>query len=291
MQDKTLNATEIIGTEFLKRGISEFGFLPIGEAVILHPRLLPANTRNVIIAIVPYDSGERYEDGISRYAHVKDYHKFFQDLFQEIIRSLKETFPDQEFTGFADHSPINEKIAAAKAGLGVIGTNSLLINPRYGSYVFIGALFTDLKLAVEPKTVRNCCHCGKCVKACPVRAIDPSGGIDRSKCLSALSQRKQLSKEDLLLLKNHHVAWGCDICQEACPMNRTRIPTDLPYFQENKHGPFSADEIAVLSEEAFREYAFSWRGRNRILENLRNISSPSNTPSESENADESQRIL
>ena len=261
-----------------KEGLTQVGFLPFREARILNPRLVPAGAESVILLLAPYDNGEPFSDGVSAYAHIDDYHRFYEELYARLRPALKEAFPGAHFWGFADHSPIDEKDSAAKAGLGVLGCNSLLINPVYGSYVFIGSLLTDLSIPCEGQDILYCSRCGACKAACPVGAVTESG-ILPERCLSALSQKKRLTEEEKRLLITHGVAWGCDTCQTACPHNQKREFTTLPFFLANRHGNYTADEVEGMDGETFARHAFSWRGRERIAENLRGLEQMKN-PSE-----------
>lgn len=260
--------TERIRAIFAREGITELGFLPFRETRVLNARLLPPGMESVLVLLAPYDCGEPFADGVSAYAHVEDYHRFFDGLFARTLPDLREAFPGHAFYGFADHSPLDEKDAAAKAGLGVLGCHSLLLHPRYGSYFFLGSVLTDLALPCEAHPVRTCEACGKCLSACPVGAVTETG-IRAELCLSALSQKKRLTEEERRLLTEHGVAWGCDRCQEVCPYNRDREPTPIPYFRDRRHGDFTADEVEKMDDETFSRFAFSWRGRTRIVENLR----------------------
>ena len=253
-----------------EESIDTFGIPPIEAVTVMRPNLLPQGAKSVLMLVVPYDNGTVYTDGVSSYAHVKDYHKFFGELFGRLIPKLQEIFPGKSFAGYADHSPINEKDAAVKAGLGIIGRNSLLIHPTYGSYIFLGELITDLELPHRLFDPVCCSSCMQCAMACPTQAIGQQG-IHPEKCLSALSQKKHLSQQEAELLKQNGIAWGCDICQKACPHNQTRLYSNIPFFQTNRHGNFTAEEVEQMSDGCFTSFAFSWRGRRRICENLYNI--------------------
>lgn len=253
-----------------REGITQVGFLPYRETRILNPRLSPPGAKSVILLLAPYDCGEPFRDGVSAYAHVEDYHLFYQELYARLLPALEEAFPGAYFRGFADHSPIDEKDAAAKAGLGVLGCHSLLLNPVYGSYVFIGSLLTDLSIPCEAQEIRYCYRCGACAEACPAGAVTEKG-ILPERCLSALSQKKRLTEEEKRLLTASGVAWGCDRCQTACPYNRDRQFADLPFFLAHRHGDYTSEEVAQMDDERFSRCAFSWRGRERIVENLRSL--------------------
>ncbi len=253
-----------------REGIDVFGILPAEELTVINSKLMPPWVRSAVIIAVPYDDGSVYTDGVSAYAHIADYHLYFKGLFERILPKLREAFPGKQFFGSADHSPIHEKNAAAKAGLGVIGMHSMLINERYGSYLFLGSVLTDMETAETASEIGHCSRCGACTKACPGGAIDGSG-MNPAECLSALSQKKRLSLEEASLLSHKGIAWGCDRCQEVCLLNAGREFTRVPFFKEHRHGDFSAREVTEMSDEEFLRFAFSWRGRARILENLSNL--------------------
>ncbi|MCH5183648.1 MAG: GNAT family N-acetyltransferase [Oscillospiraceae bacterium] len=253
-----------------REGITQVGFLPFRDSRVINPHLVPSGAESVILLLAPYDCGEPFTDGVSAYAHIDDYHRFYEELYARLCPALEEAFPGASFWGFADHSPIDEKDASAKAGLGVLGSNSLLINPVYGSYVFIGSLLTDLSIPCQAQEVRYCPRCGACKAACPVGAVTDDG-ILAERCLSALSQKKRLTEEEKRLLAVNGVAWGCDRCQTACPYNQKRAYTSLPFFLAHRHGNYTADEVEAMDGETFSRYPFSWRGRGRIVENLRGL--------------------
>ena len=260
-----------------KEGFTQIGFLPFRETHVINPHLVPPGAESVILLLAPYDCGEPFTDGVSAYAHIDDYHRFYEELYARLRPALEDAFPGAKFWGFSDHSPIDEKDASAKAGLGVLGCNSLLINPVYGSYVFIGSLLTDLVIPCETneREIRYCSRCGACKTACPAGAVTESG-ILPERCLSALSQKKRLTEEEKHLLALHGVAWGCDRCQTVCPYNQKREFTSLPFFLAHRHGDYTADEVEGMDDETFSRYPFSWRGRERIVENLRNLEQAKN---------------
>ncbi len=102
-------------------------------------------------------------------------------LFDEVCPLLSEKY-GKNFCGMADSAPINEVRAAAYAGLGLQGDNGMLINEKYGGYVFIGAIYTDAVFEYGGDKTSSCIHCGKCGEACPMK-----NGRD---CLSAVTQKK-----------------------------------------------------------------------------------------------------
>jgi epoxyqueuosine reductase len=234
-----------------------------------------------ILFAVPYvmtaDVGDPRRN-LSLYAVPKDYHGYMKELEAAVLPRLREAYPDLTFALFADHSPIMEVDAAARAGLGVLGMNGLLLTPEYGSFVFIGELITDADYTLVtgeptpdfPADPPRCEGCGLCVKACPAgcRAGDRSG------CLSALTQKKgELTPEEADAIIKGGLVWGCDACQLACPHNRAVIEdgrdTPVPYFQKDRLIRADAETLAAMDDAAFKARAYSWRGRAVIERNIR----------------------
>ncbi len=121
------------------------------------------------------------------------------------------------------------KNAAVKAGLGWIGKNTLLINRKYGSWQALGAIITDLDLSEEYPLEKNLCGtCTACISACPLHGLDKPSQLDRSGCLSNLLEEEEIP-EEVQYIKHSYVL-ECDICQEACPWNKTHTnnPLDTP---------------------------------------------------------------
>ena len=203
---------------------------------------------------------------------VPDYHLVLQNLLSEMCSKLKSHFPDCEFVPFADNSPIPEVKASAFSGIGVVGKNSLLINKKYGSWVFIGEIVTDLDVKCDNFTpaIKHCIGCNRCVESCPVNAIYENGGIDAEKCLSAVTQRKgELTEGEISAIFQSGCIWGCDICQEVCPMNFKAEYSPIKEFSENC--------VFTLTEKTpIKKKAFGWRGRGVINRNLGIISDKNN---------------
>ncbi len=248
------------------RGIEFFGILPIESCRIYNRSLFERRTafaKSVIVFIIPYRASHPEKHNVSLYAAPRDYHGYTEALFEDLIPELEKIVPGARFEGMSDHSPINETHAAASAGLGVIGDNCRLINQKYGSYVFIGEIYTDAPLQstgiCEPA---ECIHCGKCRDACPAE-------FGRS-CLSAITQKKgELSEDEAEMMRRCGIVWGCDICQEVCPMNRGKQFTDIEYFRSELIYDLDDARLSSMSDEEFANRAFSWRGRKTVERNLR----------------------
>ena len=256
---------------FHKKQICLFSPIPLSECEIRKPYLLERegiSDGTAIMLAVPYFTKACLspDRNVSAYAVSRDYHEFYGELFGELLPLLREKYPEERFAGFADHSPIAELQAAARAGLGVIGRNGLLITRQYSSYVFLGELVTTAKLPSAVGPIRECIGCGKCRRACPMGEIGD--------CLSALTQKKgTLTDVEQKHLLRYRSAWGCDICQEVCPHTVAAIQTGsiftpIPYFRENAIPRLSLSVLDSMDDQTFSQRAYAWRGRDTIRRNL-----------------------
>ncbi len=232
----------------------------------------------LIIAAFPYYYGPP-EGNIALYAQGEDYHRAVMRRLDAACAQLQEHFPSNRFRAFVDTSPIPEKLAAQRAGLGFSGRNGLIFLPPYGSFIFLGEILTDFPLFREGIKSPLCPDCGACVRICPTGAIDASGVIGPlpALCLSGLSQRKgALTTEEEQALSKLPTIWGCDLCQIVCPLNRDVIPSPLPDLTGCGEVPYLStlrmEDLEGLGKAEFRNKygnrAFSWRGPEVLRRNL-----------------------
>ena len=262
--------TERLECFFKEEGIEYYAVLDYAALRETKPHLIKKvgiTPRSCIIFLIPYFSG--IPDNFSAYAASRDYHLYVEEMTSRLIAILKEEYSGASFVGFGDHSPIDERHAAASADLGMLGDNGLIINEKYGSYVFLAEVISDARPdelgAKAPIAVKKCRGCGACRAACPTGILSGEG----SACLSAITQRKgALSDEEAALLKKCNTVWGCDACQAACPYNKKAEFTPIKFFLEERIGRLSSDIILSMSDEEFSRRAFSWRGREVLLRNL-----------------------
>lgn len=257
-------------------GITLFACLPADLPPLVKPRLLAPipEARSVLFAALPYRVVGEESAHLAAFARARDYHAYATHLTKECRRILALRHPHADVIGFADHSPYAEVRGASMAGLGEIGDHGLLITEKYASYVFIFELVTTLSLEEMAEEgipagdgiLRECGHCGACTRACPGGCT----GGDRTRCLSAISQKKgELSEEEAELLRRSPYIWGCDICQDVCPHSAHAAETEIPYFRKERILRLTEDAISAMPEEEYTSYAFGWRKKEIMLRNLR----------------------
>lgn len=256
-----------IYTELEKRQIFVYSCIDARELEIIQPHLMPQDIKSAFLWLIPYRTGDYPDRNVSLYGVSRDYHVFSSAMKAELTPRLETLFPNQNFYFFCDSSPINEVAAAVKCGLGVYGNNRLLINPVYGSYVFIGSVLTtlpfDARYAVNyTNGKKRCLMCGKCFAEC-----DFLSG-KRSFCYSELNQRKNVTEQELCIIKSRRIRWGCDDCQEVCPMNREAAKTPIEFFYTDTKPNIDEKYINSLAKSEFRSRAYSWRGKKVILRNI-----------------------
>ena len=269
--------------------------IPFSACRVTNPEKLAqrgvAESQSVLVFLVPYYAGAASMNGsdsahrpnISNYAAARDYHVYFKGFFERVCAKLHETFPEYRFSGSADNAPIDERHAAVTAGLGMYGDSGLLINEIYGTYVFIGEIFSDMPweqyydhctTPFEPQHA-VCMHCGACKKHCPM--YDNPFGVNR--CLSEVTQTKNLetlaagsaafsARDCIDLIRYYGSAWGCDRCQTFCPYNKEARITPIPFFLEALTPHLTAEQVQTMPDAVFAERAYAWRKKSTIVRNL-----------------------
>ena len=181
------------------------------------PRLLLDGARSVLCTAFSYYSpGQERSSLFADYALGEDYHTAVRQALSPVAEWMEQRVPGSATRICIDTAPLRERLMAVRAGLGFIGLNNQLITP-VGSRVFLAEILWTA--AVEPSApcTDHCLRCGKCVDACPGRALDGCGGLDARRCLSYLTIEYRGDLPDDLHLSGR--IYGCDICQDVCPHN------------------------------------------------------------------------
>ena len=202
----------------------------------IDPRQLVDGAKSVISLTYNYFTDQEQTDPdapkISKYAYGADYHIVVKDKLKQLLNFISDTIGEVNGRAFVDSAPVLERDWARRSGSGWVGKNTLLINPKRGSYFFLAELILDLELTSDTPMKDYCGTCRRCIDACPTEAISPEGYfMDGSKCISYLTI--ELRDEKLPpQYKDLMEGWmfGCDICQQVCPWNRFSTPHSEPQF-------------------------------------------------------------
>lgn len=195
--------------------------------LLSNPKKLQKSAQSVVSLGVSYYPGDHPENPgggkVARYAWGRDYHEVIKERLYRLREELEEELGTKiKARAFTDAVPLLERSAAQHAGLGFFGRNSCLINGEIGSYFFIADLILDLELEPDPPGSGTCGKCTRCMDRCPTGAIKAPGIVDARLCISYLTIENQgeIPRELRNLVGDW--AFGCDICQEVCPYNKTK---------------------------------------------------------------------
>ncbi len=189
---------------------------------------------------------------VSIYARRRDYHLVLKKKLKRLARWLAHAYGG-EVKVFVDTAPVMEKPLAARSGLGWIGKHTNLVSRRFGSWLFLGEVFTSLAIEPDPPAADACGTCTRCVDACPTGALDQPYRIDPRRCLSYLTiEHKGVIADDLAAALGNRL-FGCDDCLAVCPWNKFARPACDPELAcRSDLSRIPLDEIACLDEAGFR---------------------------------------
>ncbi len=232
-----------------------------------HPLKRPKNNR---------ECGE-----IASVARGLDYHLVLRYKADELMKKLnkhchKLNLEEIKYKVFVDNSGLIDRGSAYRAGFGFFGKNNCLINKDYGSYFFIGQILINQTISFEKNQVEaaGCGSCRLCIEACPTGALQDSFHFDPQKCISYLTQKKTLSKEEEKTFTQY--LYGCDICQKVCPYNQKLKKTGQPAFQISQDKAYpNLKTLIEMSNAAFKKEfsttALAWRGKKNLIRNAKLI--------------------
>ena len=211
--------------------------------------------KSILVLATPYTTPKenKSQARIASYALGADYHDILPARMKELVQFIEEQVGDPiKNRYYTDTGPILERDLAQRAGIGWIGKNTCLINPKQGSYFLLSEIFLDLALEPDaPFVTDHCGTCTRCIEACPTDCILPSRTLDAKRCISYLTIEL---KEDIPIELRDKIgdwAFGCDICQMVCPWNRFAPEGDTA-FAEKEPLPAPTEEL-TLTPQAFNQ--------------------------------------
>ena len=238
-------------------GQSSLGYMERNAEKRFDPRLLVEGARTAVVCAVSYKNtaSEGYPAGhrtkIASYACTADYHTTIKGMLNGMLEHLKAADPGLGGRAFVDTAPLLEKQLAVEAGLGWIGRQSLLVTPRFGSFVLLGELVLDAACDRydEPLAGVGCGSCRRCVEACPTGAVCNDRAIDARRCISCHTIERTPAAEIAL----DGWIFGCDACQSRCPYN-LRAPLHLHPAFDPLFDPlsFPPERWLAMEEAEFR---------------------------------------
>ncbi len=203
--------------------------------------------------------GAGVADQIALYARGRDYHRFLRRRLRRLATLLR-TFEGDDGAPvrarpLCDEEPFLERAWAARAGLGFIGKNGLLIVPGLGSMVLLGEVVTTLELAPDAPIVERCGACTRCLDACPTRALVKPFVLDARRCVAYLTIEHRSSVADELAAGVGAHLFGCDDCQTACPFNagassraQTGAPDGDPFEPLERWSRMALEDFLAVSD-------------------------------------------
>lgn len=242
----------------------------------IHPATYMKEGKTIISIAFPYyhlDEKDHEFNGFSIYTKRLDYHRVVKKYLGEICSYIEALGGNA--IGLVDSNALPERYIAYLAGVGFIGRNNMIITEKYGSYVFLGEIITDLDIACEDQrslselsNYTECKACDQCIKECPTKSINKNRS-NPNICLSYITQKKDISDKEMKLLKGN--VFGCDFCQIKCPYNEGIQSNGLEEFQTLDYMNDELYTYASMDNKYFKEKisctSCGWRGKNVIRRN------------------------
>ena len=225
----------------------------------INPQAIMQNAKSIIVVAVPYQKNiidtQSGAGVVSSLAVNNDYHKIVKNVLYNI--AIEQDIKNYKI--LVDSPYLDEKAFAQMAGIGYYGRNGLIITEKYGTKCNLGLLITDKYIMPATQNINHCpIYCRLCINACPTSAISDNG-FNYKICISYLTQKAELTPKEEKLINNN--LYGCDICQNACPKNKSEI-----YYAD-------PEKWFILSDSEWQELyghtAILWQGSKILKRNAK----------------------
>jgi len=267
---------------FLAAGMhGEMGWMADRAGQRAHPRALWPEAVCVIALGVNYGPAHdpldilarRDRGAVSVYAQGRDYHDLVKKRLKVLARWMTERWPDKPLKVFVDTAPVMEKPLAQQSGIGWQGKHTNLVSREFGSWLFLGEIYTSLDLAPDAVETDHCGACTRCLDVCPTDAFPAPYRLDARRCISYLTIEHRGPIPEALRPRMGNRIYGCDDCLAVCPWNKFARAHAEPAFapREGLTAPKLA-ELARLDDAAFRTLfsgsPIKRAGRSRFVRNV-----------------------
>lgn len=239
------------------------------------PRLSLNTAKSIIALGLSYNIPIKYVPKrgyaiISRSAYGKDYHKVMSDMMLKLVKYIEKMYNVKSIY-MVDTGPLVDRMVAYRAGIGWYGKNCSIINDEYGSWIFLGEILTELELPPDSPVESRCGDCDLCLKACPTGALVSPYTLNANRCLSYNTVKKGILPDDIKDKMGMRI-YGCDTCQEVCPVNKRAKYTNKNEFIPQPPMPLiPLEDVAKMDkkffEEIFKHTSAGWRGKTTLQRN------------------------
>lgn len=247
------------------------------------PRILWPDVKSIIMLGTSYapahdpmaDLDQRDRGTISAYARMRDYHDVIKGRLKQIAQALVAASKNRaiDVKVFVDTAPVMEKPLAEAAGLGWQGKHTVLVSREFGSWLFLGAIFTTAELEPDEAGQNHCGTCTRCLDICPTDAFPNPYELDSRRCIAYLTieHKGPIAREFRAKIGNR--IFGCDDCLAVCPWNRfATTARDARLAVQPQFNSPALHDLARLDDLAFRQFfagtPVKRTGRDRFIRNV-----------------------
>ncbi|MGQ8875229.1 tRNA epoxyqueuosine(34) reductase QueG [Paenibacillus sp. TSA_86.1] len=246
----------------------------------VHPALQDGTPASLIAIAVAYPSKMvnppksepgAYRGIFARSAWGQDYHQVLRAAMDKLMDFIRERVPGAMIESMVDTGALVDRAVSQRAGIGFSAKNCAIISPKFGSWIFLGELVTNIPFPPDTPVTEDCGECTKCIDACPTGALVGPGQLNAQRCISFLTQTKGFLDEEFMLKIGNRL-YGCDTCQIVCPKNRGKNWDHHPEFHPDPEvvKPLLLPLLDIGNrefKERFGQSSAAWRGKKPIQRN------------------------
>lgn len=212
-----------------------------------------------------------YRGILARSAWGRDYHHVLREAMDKLVQFIRERVPEAMIESMVDTGALVDRAVSQRAGIGFSAKNCSIISPKFGSWIYLGELVTNIPFQPDTPVTEDCGECTKCIDACPTGALVGPGQLNAQRCISFITQTKGFVDEEFMLKIGNRL-YGCDTCQIVCPKNRGKNWDHHPDLQPDPEivKPLLLPLLDIGNrefKERFGQSSAAWRGKKPIQRN------------------------